>query len=79
MRSRDYDDEQWALYRDRLIRRGLLDDDDELTAAGRELKQRIEDTTDALALGCARRARRRRGRDALPELDADHPEGGGRR
>lgn len=50
MRSRDYDDEQWGYYRDRLARRGLLDGD-ELTAAGRDLKQRIEDTTDALALG----------------------------
>ncbi len=51
MRSRDYDDEQWGFHRDRLIRRGLLDERDELTAAGRELKQRIEDDTDALALG----------------------------
>ena len=34
MRSRDYDDEQWRLYRDRLIRRGLLDENDELTSAG---------------------------------------------
>ena len=50
MRSRDYDDEQWRLYRDRLIRRGLLDENDELTSAGAELKQRIEDTTDVLAL-----------------------------
>ena len=49
MRSRDYDDDQWGLYRDRLVRRGLLDEHD-LTAAGRDLKQRIEDTTDALAL-----------------------------
>jgi hypothetical protein len=49
MRSRDYDDEQWNAYRDRLARRGLLDGD-ELTDAGRELKQRIEDTTDLLAL-----------------------------
>ncbi|MGV0874067.1 SCO6745 family protein [Mycolicibacterium sp. XJ879] len=49
MRSRDYDDEQWRLYSDRLARRGLLDGD-ELTAAGRELKAHIEDTTDRLAL-----------------------------
>ena len=61
MRSRDYDDEQWAGYRDRLIRRGLLDGD-ELTAEGHELKQRIEDTTDALALG------------ALDALDDDEVE-----
>ncbi|HET6732268.1 SCO6745 family protein [Mycobacterium sp.] len=50
MRSRDYDDEQWNHYRDRLARRGLLDDDGELTDAGRDLKQRIEDATDRLAL-----------------------------
>ncbi|MGE2724876.1 SCO6745 family protein [Mycolicibacterium pulveris] len=49
MRSRDYDDEQWRLYSDRLAQRGLLDGD-ELTAAGRELKAHIEDTTDRLAL-----------------------------
>jgi len=51
MRSRDYDDDQWSSYRDRLVQRGLLDRGGELTAPGRELKQRIEDTTDALALG----------------------------
>jgi hypothetical protein len=49
MRSRDYDDEQWLSYRDRLVGRGLLDGDD-LTDAGRELKQQIEDGTDRLAL-----------------------------
>lgn len=50
MRSRDYDDEQWTHYRDRLARRGLFDDDGELTDTGRDLKQRIEDATDRLAL-----------------------------
>jgi hypothetical protein len=50
MRSRDYDDEQWARYRGRLTDRGLLDGDGVLTDAGRELKRRIEDTTDQLAL-----------------------------
>ena len=50
MRSRDYDDEQWRHYQDRLARRGLLDADGSLTDAGRDLKQRIEDTTDLLAL-----------------------------
>ena len=50
MRSRDYDEEQWSHYRGRLARRGLLDGDGELTDAGRDLKQRIEDATDRLAL-----------------------------
>ena len=50
MRSRDYDDEQWSFFSDRLARRGLLDGDGLITAAGRDLKQRIEDTTDLLAL-----------------------------
>jgi len=50
MRSRDYDEGQWGLYHQRLARRGLLDADGELTDAGRNLKQRIEDTTDELAL-----------------------------
>jgi hypothetical protein len=49
MRSRRYDDEQWNVHGESLVRRGLLDGD-ELTDAGRELKQRIEDTTDKLAL-----------------------------
>ena len=49
MRSRDYDDEQWRFYSDRLAERGLLDGDD-LTDAGRALKQRIEDGTDRLSL-----------------------------
>jgi hypothetical protein len=50
MRSRDYDEEQWAHYRSRLADRGLLDAEGALTDAGRDLKQRIEDTTDRLAL-----------------------------
>jgi hypothetical protein len=50
MRSRDYDEDQWRHYQDRLARRGLLDAGGALTDAGRVLKQRIEDTTDALAL-----------------------------
>jgi hypothetical protein len=50
MRSRDYDEDQWRHYRDRLTRRGLVDADGELTSAGRDLKQRIEDATDELAL-----------------------------
>jgi hypothetical protein len=50
MRSRDYDDAQWDHYRSRLAERGLLDGDGALTDAGRDFKQRIEDTTDSLAL-----------------------------
>lgn len=50
MRSRDYDDEQWAHYRGQLAGRGLLDGAGALTDAGRDLKQRIEDSTDQLAL-----------------------------
>ncbi|KUH81035.1 MULTISPECIES: hypothetical protein [unclassified Mycobacterium] len=49
MRSRDYDDEQWRFYEGRLASRGLLHDGG-LTDSGRDLKQRIEDSTDRLAL-----------------------------
>ncbi|HKV17523.1 MAG TPA: hypothetical protein VJR50_00725 [Mycobacterium sp.] len=51
MRSRDYDDAQWHDVEDRLRQRGLLDESGGLTEAGRDLKQRVEDTTDELALG----------------------------
>jgi hypothetical protein len=50
MRGRDYDEDQWGYYCSRLTGRGLLDGDGALTEAGRDLKQRIEDTTDQLAL-----------------------------
>jgi hypothetical protein len=49
-RSRDYDDDQWDRYCRSLQERGLLDGAGALTAAGRELKQHVEDATDALAL-----------------------------
>jgi len=62
MRSRDYDDDEWARVRAGLVDRGLLDPEDRLTEAGRELKQRIEDATDALALS------------ALDALDDDEVE-----
>jgi len=62
MRSRDYDEEQWAHYRSRLAGRGLLDGDGALTDAGRDLKQRIEDTTDQLALSAL---------DALDDAEVD--------
>lgn len=51
MRSRDYDDEQWAGYVEQLRSRGWLDARGELTDAGRDIKQAIEDRTDVLALG----------------------------
>jgi hypothetical protein len=50
MRARDYDDERWDHHCSRLAERGLLDGDGALTDAGREFKQRIEDTTDVLGL-----------------------------
>jgi hypothetical protein len=49
-RARDYDDAAWRHHEQRLAERGLLDDDGSLTPAGRELKDHIESTTDALAL-----------------------------
>lgn len=51
MRGRDYDDEQWAGYVEQLRSRGWLDGQGELTDAGRDVKQAVEDRTDALALG----------------------------
>lgn len=61
--TRGFTDEMWAAAKDRLRERGLLDADGALTAEGKELRQRIEDRTDAAALppwqalgdeGCAR-------------------------
>ena len=49
-RTRDYDDEEWRLCAQQLAARGLLDDDGSLTTAGRELKDHVESTTDALSL-----------------------------
>jgi hypothetical protein len=49
-RTRDYDETAWRHHEQRLAERGLLNDDGSLTAAGRELKDQIESTTDALAL-----------------------------
>ncbi|OBH84307.1 hypothetical protein A5681_19440 [Mycobacterium scrofulaceum] len=61
-RTRDYDEAAWRHHEQRLIERGLLDDDGSLTAAGRELKDHIERSTDALALS------------ALDALDDDEVE-----
>ncbi len=49
-RTRDYDDAAWRHHAQRLAARGLLHDDGSLTRAGRELKDEIEYTTDALGL-----------------------------
>ena len=49
-RARDYDEDAWRHHEQRLAERGLLDDDGSLTAAGRDLKDRIESETDTLAL-----------------------------
>lgn len=49
-RTRDYDEAAWRHYQQRLAERGLLDDDGSLTASGRDLKEHIESTTDALSL-----------------------------
>jgi hypothetical protein len=49
-RTRDYDEAAWRHHEQRLAERGLLNDDGSLTAVGRELKERIESSTDALSL-----------------------------
>jgi hypothetical protein len=49
-RTRDYDDEEWQLCAQQLAARGLLDGDGSLTAAGQELKDHVESTTDARSL-----------------------------
>jgi hypothetical protein len=48
--ARDYDDDTWQEQVERLAARGLLDGAGALTAAGTELKARIEQDTDRLAL-----------------------------
>jgi hypothetical protein len=50
VQSRQYDDDEWRTCTERLAARGILDGSDALTDWGRELKQRIEDTTDELSL-----------------------------
>ena len=49
-RTRDYDDATWRHHEEQLAGRGLLNDDGTLTEAGRELKDAIESTTDALVV-----------------------------
>lgn len=49
-RSRHYDDNEWEACHQSLADRGLLDSGGTLTPDGRELKDQLETTTDALAL-----------------------------
>src|SRR5271170_6485573 len=49
-RTRDYNHAAWRQHEQRLTERGLLDEDGSMTPAGQQLKDRIESTTDALAL-----------------------------
>jgi hypothetical protein len=48
--TRDYDDAAWRHHAQKLAERGLLHHDGSLTGAGRDLKDDIESTTDALGL-----------------------------
>ena len=50
--SRAWPDDQWQATRDALASRGLLEGDGTITDAGSALRQRVEDTTDRLMLGC---------------------------
>jgi hypothetical protein len=50
MRSRKYDEDEWAACADRLAARGILDHEGALTVSGREFKKHLEDSTDALSL-----------------------------
>lgn len=50
MRARDYDEDSWNEHQTALARRGLVDNQGVLTAAGTELKNHIESTTDRLSL-----------------------------
>ncbi|MCX4762681.1 hypothetical protein OG562_17190 [Streptomyces sp. NBC_01275] len=49
--SRGWTPEEWAAARDRLAARGLIEADGTATEAGRDLRRRIEQDTDRLALG----------------------------
>ncbi|MBR8642039.1 hypothetical protein KEF29_28755 [Streptomyces tuirus] len=49
--SRGWSSREWAAGRDRLAARGLLDADGTATAAGRDLRHRVERDTDRLAAG----------------------------
>lgn len=49
-RTRDYDEAAWRHHEQRLAARGLLGEDGSLTSAGRQLKDHVERSTDALGL-----------------------------
>jgi hypothetical protein len=49
--SRGWSPEEWTAARDRLIARGLVDEDGVATDAGRELRRQVEHDTDRLADG----------------------------
>ena len=49
-RARDYDEAEWTAIVLRLADRGLLTTDGALTDSGRDLRQELEDRTDAVAL-----------------------------
>jgi hypothetical protein len=49
-KTRGWSDEEWTAARDRLRRRGLLAEDDTMTAEGQALRADIETRTDALAV-----------------------------
>jgi hypothetical protein len=48
--SRGWTDDEWSAARQDLVGRGLLDDTGQLTDAGRDSRQAVEDLTDVLAL-----------------------------
>jgi hypothetical protein len=53
-RTRDWSEEDWAATVEDLRSRGLLDAEAGFTAAGAAFRQRVEDRTDALAVGAYR-------------------------
>jgi hypothetical protein len=50
VRSRQYDDDEWRACVERLVERGVLDENEALTPEGDALKRQLEHATDRLAL-----------------------------
>ena len=69
MRSRDYDDDQWRHYSERLAQRGLLDGDGDSPTPDATSSGRSRTPRPACTVG-TRRTGRRRGRGAVPDA---HP------